>query len=145
MRYIHTGSCGFLISDYGLTISSPKAEQGMNVSMQDGKSLKLETHWRSVELMRCKAYNLGWKVANVVKGLTDRSVLKTYQSERRRIAQDLIDFDHKFSRLFSSRPAKDVMDEEGISMEAFKEAFEKGNMFASSIGKHNPCARESAM
>lgn len=69
-----------------------------------------------------------------MKGTCDRSILKTYQSERRRIAQDLIDFDHKFSRLFSGRPAKDVMDAEGISMEAFKEAFEKGNMFASGIG-----------
>ncbi|KAG9570317.1 phenol 2-monooxygenase, partial [Aureobasidium melanogenum] len=95
-------------------LDCPKAGQGMNVSMQD-------------------AYNLGWKVANVVKGLTDRSILKTYQSERRRIAQDLIDFDHRFSRLFSGRPAKDVMDEEGISMDVFKEAFEKGNMFASGI------------
>lgn len=93
---------------------SPKAGQGMNVSMQD-------------------AYNLGWKVANVVRGLSNRSILKTYQSERRRIAQDLIDFDHRFSRLFSGRPAKDVMDEEGISMEAFKDAFEKGNLFASGI------------
>lgn len=74
-------------------------------------------------------------MANVVKGLTTRAVLKTYQSERRRIAQDLIDFDRKFSRLFSGRPAKDVMDEEGISMDTFKEAFEKGNMFASGIGE----------
>lgn len=71
----------------------------------------------------------------MVKGISDRSILKTYQSERRRIAQDLIGFDHKFSRLFSGRPAKDVMDEEGISMDAFKEAFQKGNMFASGIGK----------
>lgn len=81
------------------------------------------------------AFNLGWKIASVVKGRSDRSILKTYQSERRRIAQDLIDFDHKFSRLFSGRPAKDVMDAEGISMEEFKNAFEKGNMFASGIGK----------
>lgn len=93
---------------------SPKAGQGMNVSMQD-------------------AYNLGWKIATVVKGVSSRSILKTYQSERRRIAQDLIDFDHRFSRLFSGRPAKDVMDEEGISMDVFKDAFEKGNMFASGI------------
>lgn len=71
----------------------------------------------------------------MVKGQSDRSILKTYQSERRRIAQDLIDFDHKFSRLFSGRPAKDVMDAEGISMEEFKNAFQKGNMFASGIGK----------
>lgn len=82
-----------------------------------------------------KAYNLGWKVASVVKGHSDRSILKTYQSERRRVAQDLIEFDHKFSRLFSGRPAKDVMDEEGISMAEFKSAFEKGNLFASGTGK----------
>lgn len=73
----------------------------------------------------------------MVKGTHDRSILKTYQSERRRIAQDLIDFDYKFSRLFSGRPAKDVMDEEGISMDEFKNAFEKGNMFASGIGMYS--------
>ena len=60
--------------------------------------------------------------------------MKTYESERRQIAKDLIAFDHKFSRLFSGRPAKDVMDSEGISMEEFKDAFEKGHMFASGIG-----------
>jgi phenol 2-monooxygenase len=86
----------------------------MNVSMQD-------------------SYNLGWKIALVVKGIAKPDILKTYQSERRRVAQDLIEFDHRFSRLFSGRPAKDVMDEEGVSMEEFKDAFEKGNMFASGL------------
>lgn len=86
----------------------------MNVSMQD-------------------CYNLGWKVGLVAKGIAKRSILDTYQSERRRIAQDLIDFDHKFSRLFSGRPAKDVLDAEGVSMEEFKDAFEKGNLFASGL------------
>lgn len=70
-----------------------------------------------------------------MKGYSDASILKTYQSERRKIAQDLIAFDHRFSRLFSGRPAKDIMDEEGVSMEEFKTAFEKGNEFASGIGK----------
>ena len=93
---------------------SPKAGQGMNVSMQD-------------------AYNLGWKISLVVKGLAKRSILKTYQSERRRIAQDLIAFDHRFSRLFSGRPAKDAADEAGISMAEFKDVFEKGAMFASGL------------
>ncbi|ERF71784.1 hypothetical protein EPUS_01699 [Endocarpon pusillum Z07020] len=93
---------------------SPKAGQGMNVSMQD-------------------TFNLGWKIASVLNKICTRSILQTYQSERRRIAQDLIAFDHRFSRLFSGRPAKDIMDEEGISMEEFKSAFEKGNMFASGI------------
>ncbi|KAF2262220.1 hypothetical protein CC78DRAFT_618728 [Lojkania enalia] len=93
---------------------SPKAGQGMNVSMQD-------------------AFNLGWKLGLVVKGIARPSILKTYQSERRRIAQDLIDFDHKFSRLFSGKPAKDLLDETGVSMAEFKEAFVKGNMFASGL------------
>ncbi|ERS99272.1 hypothetical protein HMPREF1624_04471 [Sporothrix schenckii ATCC 58251] len=93
---------------------SPKAGQGMNVSMQD-------------------TFNLGWKIASVLKGTADRSILKSYEDERSLIAHDLIKFDHKFSRLFSGRPAKDVMDEEGISMSEFKEAFAKGNMFASGI------------
>ncbi len=107
----------------------------MNVSIQDSKynigveSGKFET------LLTFLAYNLGWKIASVVRGLADPSILKTYQSERRRIAQDLIEFDRKFSRLFSGRPAKDILDKEGISIKEFKEAFEKGNMFASGIGK----------
>lgn len=79
------------------------------------------------------AFNLGWKIAAVLNGTAERSILKTYQSERRRIAQDLIAFDHKFSRLFSGRPAKDVMDEAGISMDEFKDAFVKGNLFASGV------------
>lgn len=86
----------------------------MNVSMQD-------------------CFNLGWKVALVTKGVAKRSILGSYQSERQSVAKDLIDFDHRFSRLFSGRPAKDVMDEGGISMAEFKDAFLKGNMFASGL------------
>ena len=50
---------------------------------------------RSSDLCRADTYNLGWKIADVLKGFSDRSTLKTYQSERRKVAQDLIDFDHK--------------------------------------------------
>lgn len=70
----------------------------------------------------------------MIKGYSEGSILKTYESERRQIARDLIAFDHRFSRLFSGRPAKDIMDEEGVSMEEFQRAFEKGNEFASGIG-----------
>lgn len=35
--------------------------------------------------------------------------------------------------MFSGRPAKDAADEAGISMTEFKDAFEKGNMFASGL------------
>lgn len=93
---------------------SPKAGQGMNISMQD-------------------TFNLGWKIALVLKGIANPKILSTYAVERRQVAQDLIDFDHRFSRLFSGRPAKDVMDAEGVSMEEFKDAFLKGNMFASGL------------
>lgn len=79
------------------------------------------------------SFNLGWKIGLTVRGITPRSILPTYEAERHRIAQDLIEFDHKFSRLFSGRPAKDAADEAGISMKVFKEAFEKGNMFASGV------------
>ncbi|KAF4974968.1 hypothetical protein F66182_17600, partial [Fusarium sp. NRRL 66182] len=62
---------------------SPKAGQGMNVSLQDG-------------------YNIGWKLASVLKGLAPASLLETYILERRKTAIDLIDFDRYFSTLFSS-------------------------------------------
>lgn len=83
------------------------------------------------------AYNLGWKLANVVNGLCKPSILSTYESERKKVAQELIAFDHRFSRLFSGRPTNDIMDEEGVSMEEFKRVFEKGNEFASGIGEFN--------
>ncbi|KAI0202839.1 FAD binding domain-containing protein [Astrocystis sublimbata] len=94
---------------------SPKAGQGMNVSMQD-------------------AYNLGWKIGLVCKKILHRKILSTYELERKQIAQELIAFDHKFSRLFSGKPAKDVMDETGVSMEEFSQAFNKSHMFTSGIG-----------
>ena len=93
---------------------SPKAGQGMNVSMQD-------------------TYNLGWKIGLVVKRLAKRSILRTYQSERRRVAQDLIAFDHRISRLYSGRPAKDAADEAGISMAEFRKVLEEGSLFASGL------------
>jgi hypothetical protein len=53
---------------------SPKAGQGMNVSMQD-------------------AYNLGWKLAAVLRGRSAPALLKTYSAERQAIAAELIGFD----------------------------------------------------
>ena len=53
---------------------SAKAGQGMNVSIQDG-------------------WNLSWKLAAVLEGRAPASLLDTYSSERRVIAQDLINFD----------------------------------------------------
>lgn len=62
---------------------SPKAGQGMNVSMQD-------------------AFNLGWKLAAVLEGRNDRAVLRTYSAERQAVAQDLIDFDRAFANVLTA-------------------------------------------
>ncbi|KAF3939089.1 hypothetical protein ABW19_dt0209976 [Dactylella cylindrospora] len=93
---------------------SPKAGQGQNVSLQD-------------------SYNLGWKIGMVVRGQATREILKTYPTERRQIAKDLIAFDQKFSKLFSGRPAKDVSDETGISLTEFRNVFHQGAVFAAGL------------
>jgi hypothetical protein len=111
---------------------SPKAGQGMNVSMQD-------------------AYNLGWKLGLVCKNIVNRQILSTYELERKKIAKELIEFDHKFSRLFSGRPAKDILDETGVSMEEFGKAFEMShmvspsNMCLDSLGQINTRSSRAAL
>jgi len=69
---------------------SPKAGQGMNVSMQD-------------------TFNLGWKLAAVLQKRSPASLLHTYSAERRAIAKNLIDFDREWAALLSkaSRGAAD--------------------------------------
>lgn len=66
---------------------SPKAGQGMNVSMQDG-------------------FNLGWKLASVLSGVSSPEILRTYSTERHAVAKELIDFDREFARMFSARPKR---------------------------------------
>ncbi|HWU62851.1 MAG TPA: FAD-binding monooxygenase [Ensifer sp.] len=73
---------------------SPKAGQGMNVSMQD-------------------AFNLGWKLAHVLKGRADPSLLRTYSQERQTIAQNLIDFDRQWAKMLSA-PLKSESRPEGV-------------------------------
>jgi phenol 2-monooxygenase len=64
---------------------SPKAGQGMNVSMQD-------------------SFNLGWKLMSVLRGRCSPELLRSYSLERRAVAQDLIDFDREFAKMFSAAP-----------------------------------------
>ncbi|KAI4179030.1 MAG: hypothetical protein LQ346_007292 [Caloplaca aetnensis] len=106
----------FLAGD-AIHTHSPKAGQGMNVSMQD-------------------TYNLGWKLAMVVKGIAKPSILKTYETERRAVAEELIAFDQEYSRLWSSRPKKDAEDANGLCMAAFERAFIQQQLFASGFGVH---------
>lgn len=69
---------------------SPKAGQGMNVSMAD-------------------TFNLGWKLAAVLRGQAQPALLDTYSEERQAKAKELIDFDKDMARLFSAKP-KDAKD-----------------------------------
>ncbi|PWY88920.1 hypothetical protein BO70DRAFT_359233 [Aspergillus heteromorphus CBS 117.55] len=98
---------------------SPKAGQGMNVSMMD-------------------SYNLAWKLAYHIHGLSPASaqqghpdpLLHTYQLERHANAQQLIDFDRKFSTIFSGQ----LDSESGLSHAEFVETFNTGNGFTSGCG-----------
>jgi phenol 2-monooxygenase len=68
---------------------SPKAGQGMNVSMQDG-------------------FNLGWKLASVLRRRCAPHLLHTYSAERQAIAKELIDFDREWAALLASSKGFDA-------------------------------------
>jgi len=56
------------------------------------------------------ALNLAWKIHHVEAGFADRSLLHSYESERKLVAENLLNFDAKYAALFSQKaPAtKDV-------------------------------------
>ncbi|RVT49804.1 FAD-dependent monooxygenase [Rubrivivax albus] len=62
---------------------SPKAGQGMNVSMQD-------------------TFNLGWKLVHVLQGRADASLLRSYSRERLAEARRLVETDHEWARIMSA-------------------------------------------
>ncbi|GAA6001581.1 hypothetical protein JCM10207_006738 [Rhodosporidiobolus poonsookiae] len=94
---------------------SPKAGQGMNTSLND-------------------TYNLGWKLAHVLQGKVSPSILPTYGEERVKTAQELIDLDHKLSRMFAAKPGAEGKD--GVSLEEFKKFFIKISAWASGTAVH---------
>ncbi len=60
-------------------VHPPTGAQGLNTSIQD-------------------AYNLGWKLALVLKGLAGEALLATYESERRPIAEVVLDISGAIAR-----------------------------------------------
>jgi phenol 2-monooxygenase (NADPH) len=90
---------------------SPKAGQGMNVSIAD-------------------AFNLGWKLAAVLRGTCSPRILHTYSEERRSLAKELIDFDREFAQMFSA-PPKDPAnpDAGGVDPAEFQKYFVKEGRF----------------
>ncbi|PYH86793.1 thioredoxin-like protein, partial [Aspergillus uvarum CBS 121591] len=117
-----TGACRVLtIGDGAIKLAhthSPKAGQGMNVSMMD-------------------SYNLAWKLAYHVNGLTPstsgNALLDTYNIERHANAQQLIDFDGKFSTGFSDKVGT-ADSKSGISHAEFVDMFSTGCEFTSGCG-----------
>jgi phenol 2-monooxygenase len=68
---------------------SPKAGQGMNVSMQDG-------------------FNLGWKLACVLRKRCAPHLLHSYSAERQAVAKELIDFDREWAAMLASSKGFDA-------------------------------------
>ncbi|RKK05393.1 3-hydroxybenzoate 4-monooxygenase [Pseudoroseomonas wenyumeiae] len=100
---------------------SPKAGQGMNVSMQD-------------------AFNLGWKLASVLWGQSDPALLSTYSVERRAIAGELIAFDRKLAEMFSA-PPKDPNDPDSVGVDPaeFQKYFiQQGRFTAGTAMRYTP-------
>ena len=88
------------------------------------------------------SYNLSWKLAYHLNGLAPTSpqgssasvdLLNSYEFERREIARELIEFDTKFSSMFSGTIGKED-DDEGLTHEQFVEVFSTGNGFTSGCG-----------
>ncbi|KAF8129842.1 FAD binding domain-containing protein [Boletus edulis] len=51
-------------------------------------------------------HNLAWKLVQVLRGWSSPSLLKTYEQERRKYAQDLISFDKELATLLSEKPRR---------------------------------------
>ncbi|HEX4098886.1 MAG TPA: FAD-binding monooxygenase [Caulobacteraceae bacterium] len=100
---------------------SPKAGQGMNVSMQD-------------------SFNLGWKLASVLRGRGSPEILHTYSAERLAIAQELIDFDRKWAKMFSAPPRRlGDADGEGVDPAEFQDYFvQQGRFTAGTATRYSP-------
>lgn len=55
-------------------------------------------------------FNLGWKLNLAIRGLATPDLLSTYQHERRKIAQDLINFDFEHAAAFADGDSKALAD-----------------------------------
>jgi phenol 2-monooxygenase/3-hydroxybenzoate 4-monooxygenase len=92
---------------------SPKAGQGMNFSMQD-------------------TFNLGWKLAAVLRGLCPPSLLHSYNAERHTVGQQLIDFDREWAAMISEKPSENGQG--GVDPKEFQKYFEQHLRFTAGMG-----------
>ena len=94
---------------------SPKAGQGMNVSMGD-------------------TFNLGWKLAHVLTGRSHASLLHSYSAERLEEAKRLVETDHKWARIMSAPPGESELD--GSEMPRFQKQFIENLEFTGGLAVH---------
>ncbi|MBN9458253.1 MAG: FAD-binding monooxygenase [Bosea sp.] len=97
--------CVFIAGDACHT-HSPKAGQGMNVSMQD-------------------SFNLGWKLAAVLRGRARPDLLHSYSAERQAIAHELIEFDREWAKMLSAPLKSSASDAEGVDPREVQDYFVK--------------------
>lgn len=93
------------------------------------------------------SFNLAWKLAYSVNGLSPVShkntsspdtILDTYETERRTIAQQLIEFDRSFSSMFSGKIGTAGAAGSKLTHDQFLEVFRTGNGFTSGCGIEYP-------
>ncbi|GAT19572.1 phenol 2-monooxygenase [Aspergillus luchuensis] len=95
----------------------PKAGQGMNYGFLD-------------------AHNLAWKLHLVESGFLRRSMLKTYEGERKLVAAKLIEFDATYANLFSSR--KPAGEKKVAPSSEFVQVFKQNTFLTSGYGVEYP-------
>lgn len=93
------------------------------------------------------SYNLAWKLAHTLHGLSPKpqktnntseqntpiTVLNTFEHERLKVARQLIEFDSKFSSMFSGQIGAEES-VEGLTHEEFLKVFSDGSGFTSGCG-----------
>jgi len=102
---------------------SPKAGQGMNFSMQD-------------------TFNLGWKLAAVLSKQCGPELLSTYSEERQVVAQELIDFDREWAKMFSDRAQQEGSgNSQGVDPKELQKYFVQHGRFTAGMGtRYRPSA-----
>ena len=82
------------------------------------------------------AQNLAWKIHVVEQGFMIRSTLATYESERMHVAKRLLEFDARYSQLFSEQQQK--QSNGGPADNEFVKVFRDASEFTSGYGVSYP-------
>ena len=84
------------------------------------------------------AMNLAWKIHHVEAGFADRSILTSYESERKSVAESLLDFDNRYAALFSQRQPSagevGAASQQGHTENEFIEVFKSSCEFTTGYG-----------